>query len=308
MRKGTRHTEETIAKLRAAQLGKCLSPEHCAKISTSLSTPEARARTSLINKGKILSPETRAKLRAAQTRNMRSVEARARISAALKGKIVSEETRAKLRTASLGRTYSISPEQRTKMLNGLRAPKTRAKMRLAHLGKSMSEESRAKIRTFQTGRKHPPWTPETRAKQRLAHLGKSPTPETRAKLSARMCTPEAHARLCTQRAQRVISFKDTKPEVAVQTLLRDCGIEFTTHQRIPGLNHQWDIVIESKKILIEVDGCYWHGCSCRAGRKSYTNPNDIPCTTYAVAAGWTVIRIRECEINKENFSKLAVIK
>lgn len=41
---------------------------------------------------------------------------------------------------------------------------------------------------------------------------------------------------------------------------------------------------------------------------SYTNPNDIPCTTYAVAAGWTVIRIRECEINKENFSKLAVIK
>lgn len=47
---------------------------------------------------------------------------------------------------------------------------------------------------------------------------------------------------------------------------------------------------------------------CAKISTSLSNPNDIPCTTYAVAAGWTVIRIRECEINKENFSKLAVIK
>ncbi len=118
-------------------------------------------------------------------------------------------------------------------------------------------------------------------------------------------TPEYRAKLRLARAQRIITFKfkNTKPEIAVQTLLLDCGISFTKQDRIQGLGHQWYIKIESKRTLIEVDGCYWHGCPCRAG-KSLTCKSDIPCTAYATAAGWTVIRIWECKIKAGDFSKL----
>jgi DNA G:T-mismatch repair endonuclease len=126
----------------------------------------------------------------------------------------------------------------------------------------------------------------------------------RAAQKRRFTLPEARARLREIRAQVVFPFKDTKPELAVQMLLQDCGIEFTTHRHILGLLHQWDIKIESKKILIEVDGCYWHGCPICKLPKARTKQSDIPCTAFATAAGWTVIRIRECEIKAGDFSKL----
>lgn len=140
--------------------------------------------------------------------------------------------------------------------------------------------------------------------------GKIISPEARIKIGAafrgKTLSPEHRAKLRTARARQVPSYRDTKPELAVQTLLRDCGIEFTKHSHIQGLLHQWDIKIESLRVLVEVDGCYWHGCPCRLG-KSRINKNDIPCAAYAVAAGWTVIRIRECEIRKNDFSKLVRI-
>ena len=71
-----------------------------------------------------------------------------------------------------------------------------------------------------------------------------------------------------------------------------------------GLNHRWDIVIETQRVLIEVDGCYWHNCPVCMLRGAYTRKNDIHETAYATVAGWTVIRIRECEIKAGDFSKL----
>ena len=140
-----------------------------------------------------------------------------------------------------------------------------------------------------------------------AHLGKHHSPETRAKMSVvqveRMRSSEARVKLRARRAQQILPLKDTKPELAVQTWLQERAIEFTKHQHIPGLNHQWDIVIEPLRTLIEVDGCYWHGCPCRAG-KSRISQSDIPCTAFAVAVGWTVIRIWECEIKAGDFRKL----
>lgn len=246
--------------------------------------------------GEHLSEETRAKLRLANLGRHPALETRAKMSTAQKGRKHSIEARAKMRASALGRHHT---------------PETCAKMRAAHLGvrcPPRTPEHQAKISAALKGRKFSPeqcakmvriFSPEYRAKlsaaqrrrSRESRLGIHPTPETRAKMRA-------------ARANRVMPFKDTKPEVAVQTLLRDCGVEFTTHQRIPGLNHRWDVMIESRKVLIEIDGCYWHGCPICKIPKARINKTDIPCTVYATAAGWIVIRIRECEIKAGDFSKL----
>lgn len=61
-----------------------------------------------------------------------------------------------------------------------------------------------------------------------------------------------------------------------------------------------DFYIPEKKIVIEADGCYWHNCS-----KCY--PNETPNPKNKIrdnvinqrlgAAGYTVIRLRECELD-----------
>jgi DNA G:T-mismatch repair endonuclease len=155
-----------------------------------------------------------------------------------------------------------------------------------------SPETRAKIRAAFA-------SPEVRAKMRRVF-----STETRAKIRAALLKPETNAKIRINRAQQLCPLKDTKPELAVQELLRDCGINFAKHKCIPGLNHQWDIKIEDRKILIEVDGCYWHGCPVCLLPKARTKQSDIPCTAFATAAGWAVIRIWECEIRAGDFSKL----
>jgi hypothetical protein len=86
------------------------SPEHCARISATLTgrrglkhTPEARANMARSHLGRIFSPETREKIRAAQRGkprpNVLSPESRAKISAALKGKPKSLETRVRMSAA-----------------------------------------------------------------------------------------------------------------------------------------------------------------------------------------------------------------
>ena len=184
------------------------------------------------------------------------------------------------------------------------SPEHRAKISAALKGRIFSPETHTKMSAGQKGMRRSPQTAAHRAKISAALKGRIASPEARARMSAAQRKPETYAKLLARRSQQVTPLKDTKPEVAVQTLLRDCGIEFAKHRHIPGLNHQWDIKIESKKTLIEVDGCYWHGCQICKLPKARIKQSDIPCTAFAVAAGWTVIRIRECEIKAGDFSKL----
>ena len=226
-------------------------------------------------------------------------EHRAKISAACRGRIFSLEHRAKMRLNRLGKP--LSPEHYAKICAAVSTPEARARNSRSKIGSHHSEETRAKMRLVHG-------TPEARIRARELRTGKVLSEETRAKLRVtglgRHHTPETRAKLRSIRAQQITPFKDTKPEVAVQILLQDFGIEFEKHSHIPGLRHQWDIKIEAQRVLIEVDGCYWHGCPVCKKPRARTNRNDIPCTTFATAAGWTVIRIWECEINKGNFGKL----
>src|SRR5262245_26066263 len=50
--------------------------------------------------------------------------------------------------------------------------------------------------------------------------------------------------------------RDTEPELAVRRILTDLGIRYRLHVRkLPG---RPDIVMQSRRKIIEVRGCFWH--------------------------------------------------
>lgn len=131
---------------------------------------EARAK----QRGRLVSPETRAKM-----------------SAALKGRVPTAETLAKISASLKGRKPS---------------PQNRAALLLANTGRKQTPEAWAKINAaslaYKTGR---PRSAETRAKMRAAAIGHVVSPETAAKISAankghvrgigRRVSPETRARM-----------------------------------------------------------------------------------------------------------------
>lgn len=72
-----------------------------------------------------------------------------------------------------------------------------------------------------------------------------------------------------------------------------------------------DFVFLDKRITIFVDGCFWHGHECRNTKPKQNQEywdkkrvrnmqHDIEITQYFENRGWTVIRIWECELKKDN--------
>lgn len=105
-------------------------------------------------------------------------------------------------------------------------------------------------------------------------------------------------------------YVDTVPEVLVQDWLYKAGFNFRKHGEIKGareigLQHQYDIVIDEIKTVIEIDGCFWHGHS--ACFKEWELLPDIDergardkrITEAAENLGWTLIRRWECEVKKD---------
>ena len=135
---GKRHTEETLAKLSAANRGD-KNPMY----------------------GKIVSDETRAKLSAANRGKHRTDEFRAKISAALRGKTLSEEHRAKISAAQRGEKSSWYGKHHT--------DETRAKISAVLRGKHRTEETRAKL---SAAKRVENLSDETRARMSAAKHGK----------------------------------------------------------------------------------------------------------------------------------------
>ena len=72
-----------------------------------------------------------------------------------------------------------------------------------------------------------------------------------------------------------------------------------------------DFVFPKKRIVIFVDGCFWHGHDCRnvtpsdnaefwEAKRLYNKKHDEEVTQILVQKNWTVIRIWECELKKKN--------
>lgn len=102
---------------------------------------------------------------------------------------------------------------------------------------------------------------------------------------------------------------DTKPEVAVRKFLFNHGFRYRVHYRkLPGIP---DIVLPKYKVVIFVNGCFWHaheGCKYNKPPKSNKNywipkiernvERDKKYKKEITKLGWKVLTVWECEIGK----------
>ena len=107
-----------------------------------------------------------------------------------------------------------------------------------------------------------------------------------------------------------IRSKNTKPELLLRSMLHKSGLRYRIHRKdLPG---KPDIVFPSKRLIVFVHGCFWHyHKDCPEGRIPDTNSRfwkeklqknierDQKHQKELQAAGWNVLVIWECEIEKK---------
>jgi len=108
---------------------------------------------------------------------------------------------------------------------------------------------------------------------------------------------------------RAVKGKNTRPELAVRSLLHALGYRFRIHRKdLPGFP---DIVLPGRKAVIFVHGCFWHGHACKRGSRApkanadyWTKKlagnvvRDEKRQTELVGLGWRVLVVWECEVKE----------
>lgn len=124
---------------------------------------------------------------------------------------------------------------------------------------------------------------------------------------ADVMTPEQRSR-----CMAAIKGKDTKPEMIVRKYLFSRGLRFRV--QVKKLQGTPDIVLPKYKIVVFVNGCFWHGHEgCKYFRLPKSNvefwrekierniERDKESMKALFDLGWKVIRVWECELrNKAN--------
>lgn len=109
--------------------------------------------------------------------------------------------------------------------------------------------------------------------------------------------------VATRRSMQSNRGRDTRPEIAVRKLLHAAGLRYRVNFLVLP-RRTADIVFTRIKIVIFIDGCFWHGCpehyeepvSNRDYWKSKLESNrvrDEDTTCRLVHDGWTVLRFWE---------------
>lgn len=111
-----------------------------------------------------------------------------------------------------------------------------------------------------------------------------------------------------------ITGKNTKPEIIIRKLIFYEGYRYRLHRKdLPG---KPDIVFPSKKKVIFINGCFWHGHKCKRGTLPETNKEfwedkingnkkrDKENKRKLTKLGWEYLVIWQCEIKKKKFDKL----
>ena len=113
---------------------------------------------------------------------------------------------------------------------------------------------------------------------------------------------------------RSIKSRNTKTtELKMIELFREFHI--TGWRRTYPLVGKPDFVFPKRRIVVFVDGCFWHGHDCRnvtpsdnadfwANKREYNKKHDAQITEVLQEKNWTVIRIWECQLKKKNRQKL----
>lgn len=108
-----------------------------------------------------------------------------------------------------------------------------------------------------------------------------------------------------------IKGRDTKPELAVRSLLHAMGYRFRLCRKdLPG---RPDIVLPRRKAVIFVHGCFWHRHDCKSGNREpksnldywlpkfeRTKRRDAENRAKLLEQGWKVLTVWECMTRKRD--------
>jgi DNA mismatch endonuclease (patch repair protein) len=114
---------------------------------------------------------------------------------------------------------------------------------------------------------------------------------------------------------QAVKSSDTKPELIVRRMLHAEGYRYRLHVKsLPGCP---DLVFPSKRKVVFINGCFWHGHSCSRGsrvpkanrqyweRKIAGNrARDSRNLEELSALGWRVATLWECEIKSIDLDAL----
>jgi len=114
------------------------------------------------------------------------------------------------------------------------------------------------------------------------------------------------------RIMRAVKSRDTTPEMIVRRLVHSMGYRYRLHRKdLPG---KPDLTFQSRRKVIFVHGCFWHGHECKRGtRVPKTNreyweakiarnrERDIQHYEELSLVGWDVFVIWECQLKETDF-------
>ena len=112
-------------------------------------------------------------------------------------------------------------------------------------------------------------------------------------------------RLSRSEVMSRIRSKNTAPELLLRRALSARKLRYRLHHRVEGIRA--DIVFRAAQVILEIDGCFWHGCP-----EHYVRPRsavvfwstklrenverDRRQTQTLIDAGWQVVRLWEHEV------------
>lgn len=101
--------------------------------------------------------------------------------------------------------------------------------------------------------------------------------------------------------------KDTLPELALRRELHRLGLRYRVNTRpMPPVRRTADVVFPRRKVVVFLDGCFWHGCPEHykapktnavfwRDKLQYNVSRDRSVDELLKQAGWEVIRVWEHE-------------
>lgn len=119
--------------------------------------------------------------------------------------------------------------------------------------------------------------------------------------------PRTPASAASSTRMKKVRRRDTKPEIAIRRALFRRGYRYRVdYSPEPSIRSRPDIVFTRVRLLVFVDGCFWHSCPVHSSEPK-TNAEwwseklranqqrDRKASTRFRQAGWTVLRVWEHE-------------
>ena len=124
--------------------------------------------------------------------------------------------------------------------------------------------------------------------------------------------PESWVATPASRHLRGRRSRDTQPEILLRQALHRLGARFRLQRRLAA-GCSVDVLLPRHRIAVFIDGDFWHGCPEHGRLTGFNGPNaelweakirrtqerDERATAVAASAGWTVVRLWECEVRAD---------